>query len=173
ATLDRYWARAPEKRWTAGVDKMLIVSVGTGTSPDVRDGLDPDEMNLLFNASTIPSALMLAALTEQDLLCRVFGDCLAGDPLDREIDTLLPCAGRAAAVGRAGGEGAEGVHLYALQHRADARGVGRARLQQDRARGGAEARRRGVDRRSAESRAGGGREEGEGRGLSALSAAAV
>jgi hypothetical protein len=26
----------------------------------------------------IPSALMLAALTEQDLLCRVFGDCLAG-----------------------------------------------------------------------------------------------
>src|SRR5262245_23412305 len=93
ATLDRYWARAPEQRWTAGVDKMLIVSVGTGTSPDVRDGLDPAEMNLLFNASTIPSALMLAALTEQDLLCRVFGDCLVGDPLDREIDTLVPSAG--------------------------------------------------------------------------------
>jgi uncharacterized protein len=36
---------------------------------------------------------MLAALTEQDLLCRVFGDCLAGDPLDREIDTLMPSAG--------------------------------------------------------------------------------
>ena len=72
---------------------MLIVSAGTGTSPDVRDGLNPAEMNLLFNASTIPSALMLAALTEQDLLCRVFGDCLAGDPLDREIDTLMPSAG--------------------------------------------------------------------------------
>jgi Patatin-like phospholipase len=93
ATLDRYWARAPEKRWAAGVEKMLIVSVGTGTSPDARHGLDPDEMNLLFNASTIPSALMLAALTEQDLLCRVFGDCLAGDPLDRELDTLMPSVG--------------------------------------------------------------------------------
>jgi hypothetical protein len=93
ATLDRYWARAPEKRWAVGTEKMLIVSVGTGTSPDTRHGLDPDEMNLLFNATTIPSALMLAALTEQDLLCRVFGDCLAGDPLDREIDTLIPSSG--------------------------------------------------------------------------------
>jgi hypothetical protein len=93
ATLDRYWARAPEKRWATGAENMLIVSVGTGTSPDTRHGLDPDEMNLLFNATTIPSALMLAALTEQDLLCRVFGDCLAGDPLDREIDTLIASSG--------------------------------------------------------------------------------
>ena len=38
ATLDRYWARKPEARWPAGVDNMLIVSVGTGTSPDVRTG---------------------------------------------------------------------------------------------------------------------------------------
>ena len=29
-------------------------------------------MNLLFNATTIPSALMFAALNEQDFLCRVF-----------------------------------------------------------------------------------------------------
>jgi uncharacterized protein len=33
---------------------MLIVSVGTGTSPGSRDRLDPDQMNLLFNATTIP-----------------------------------------------------------------------------------------------------------------------
>jgi hypothetical protein len=68
---------------------MLIVSVGTGTSPDVRDGLSPSDMNLLFNATTIPSALMFAAANEQDLLCRVFGDCLAGDPLDRELGSLV------------------------------------------------------------------------------------
>ena len=30
---------------------------------------------------------MFAALNEQDLLCRVFGDCLAGDPIDRESAT--------------------------------------------------------------------------------------
>jgi uncharacterized protein len=93
ATLDRYWSRAPERRWAAGTENMLIVSVGTGTSPNTHRGLDPEEMNLLFNATTIPSALMLSALTEQDLLCRVFGDCLAGDSLDREVDTLISSAG--------------------------------------------------------------------------------
>jgi uncharacterized protein len=95
ATVDRYWPRAPagQQGWPTGADKMLIVSVGTGTSPDARQGLDPDDMNLLFNATTIPSALMFAALNEQDLLCRVFGDCLAGDPLDRELDTLIGSSG--------------------------------------------------------------------------------
>lgn len=93
ATLDRYWAQKPEARWHAGAEQMLIVSVGTGTSPNAQDGLEPDEMNLLFNARTIPSALMFAALNEQDLLCRVFGDCLAGDPIDRELSDLVGSAG--------------------------------------------------------------------------------
>jgi uncharacterized protein len=95
ATLDCYWPRAPQDKrgWRTGADKMLIVSVGTGTSPDVRRGLDPDDMHLLFNATSIPSALMFAALNEQDLLCRVFGNCLAGDPLDRELGSLMPGVG--------------------------------------------------------------------------------
>jgi uncharacterized protein len=50
-------------------------------------------VNLLFNATTIPSALMFAALNEQDLLCRVFGNCLNGDPLDRELGDLIGCEG--------------------------------------------------------------------------------
>ncbi len=45
ATLDRYWAKNPEVKWRTGADRMLIVSVGTGTSPNVQDGLEPDEMN--------------------------------------------------------------------------------------------------------------------------------
>jgi hypothetical protein len=92
-TLDRYWTVKPEARWRTGIGRMLIVSVGTGTSPDARQGLEPDEMNLLFNATTIPSALMFAALNEQDLLCRVFGDCRVGDPLDRELGDLAGSAG--------------------------------------------------------------------------------
>jgi uncharacterized protein len=93
ATLDRYWANKSAARWLAGADRMLIVSVGTGTSPSAQEGLEPDEMNLLFNARTIPSALMFAALNEQDFLCRVFGDCRAGDPLDRELNNLVGSAG--------------------------------------------------------------------------------
>jgi uncharacterized protein len=97
ATLDRYWAGKPAARWQAGREKMLIVSVGTGTSPGVKQGLQAEDMNLLFNATTIPSALMFAALNEQDLLCRAFGDCSAGDPLDREVGDLIGSVGPLAA----------------------------------------------------------------------------
>jgi len=93
ATLDRYWSSKPEARWQAGRDKMLIVSVGTGTSPGAKQGLQPQDMNLLFNAAAVPSALMFAALNEQDLLCRVFGDCRAGDLLDREVGDVRGSAG--------------------------------------------------------------------------------
>src|SRR5438132_2896504 len=75
--------------WPSGENEMLIVSIGTGTSPYANADLQPDEMNVLYNATSIPSALMFAALNEQDFLCRVFGRCLAGDPLDREVGDMI------------------------------------------------------------------------------------
>jgi hypothetical protein len=36
---------------------------------------------------------MYAALNEQDFLCRVFGDCVAGPPLDREVDDMIGSRG--------------------------------------------------------------------------------
>jgi patatin-like phospholipase/acyl hydrolase len=75
--------------WPTGAEKMLIVSVGTGASANAKADLSPDEMHLLYNASTIPSALMAAALYEQDFLCRIFGNCVAGDMLDREVGTVI------------------------------------------------------------------------------------
>src|SRR3954468_3490049 len=95
ATVDRFWINAPmeNRGWETGVDKMLIISVGTGTSAGENFSLRPEQMNLLFNASAIPSALMYAALNEQDFLCRVFGDCVAGPPLDREVDTMKASQG--------------------------------------------------------------------------------
>ena len=95
ATVDRFWAKAPPARrgWETGVDKMLVVSIGTGTNPRANSSLTPGEMNLLFNATSIPPAFMYAALNEQDFLCRVFGDCVAGAALDREIDTMAPSTG--------------------------------------------------------------------------------
>ncbi len=79
--------------WATGEDQLLVVSVGTGTSPKANADLAPDEMNLVYNATSLPSALMYASLNEQDLLCRVFGKCLAGDPLDREIGDLKMAKG--------------------------------------------------------------------------------
>jgi uncharacterized protein len=75
--------------WPTGEDAMLLVSVGTGTNPRANEDLEPGEMNVIYNASSIPSALMGAALHEQDLLCRVFGRCRVGAPLDREVGDLL------------------------------------------------------------------------------------
>jgi uncharacterized protein len=75
--------------WAAGEDKLLIVSVGTGTSPQANADLNPEEMNILYNAGSIPSALMFAALNEQDFLCRTFGNCLAGDIIDREVGDMI------------------------------------------------------------------------------------
>lgn len=88
ATLEPY-----KMNWAAGEDRLLVVSIGTGTSPQANENLDPSDMNLLYNAGSIPSALMFAALNEQDLLCRVFGRCLAGDVLDREVGNLIGVKG--------------------------------------------------------------------------------
>ena len=95
ATVSNYWPLAPrEKRgWKTGVDDMLVVSVGTGTSAGENLGLTAGEMNILYNATNIPSALMSAALNEQDFLCRVFGQCVAGAPLDREIGDMIDSTG--------------------------------------------------------------------------------
>jgi hypothetical protein len=84
--------------WPAGEKEMLLVSIGTGTSPDANNDLMPEQMNLLYNAGSIPAALMYAASNEQDLLCRAFGSTRWGDELDREVGTMmdpvppLPCA---------------------------------------------------------------------------------
>jgi len=75
--------------WQVGERQLLVVSIGTGASPDANKDLKADDINLIYNATRIPSALMYAALNEQDLLCRVFGSCLAGDQLDREVGDLI------------------------------------------------------------------------------------
>ena len=71
--------------WPTGEERMLLVSVGTGTAADANKNLTPEQMNIIYNASSLPSAFMFAASNEQDFLCRVFGKCLNGGLLDREV----------------------------------------------------------------------------------------
>ena len=75
--------------WPTGEDQMLLVSVGTGIAADANKNLQPEEMNIIYNASSLPSALMFAASNEQDLLCRVFGKCFCGAQIDREVLDLM------------------------------------------------------------------------------------
>jgi patatin-like phospholipase/acyl hydrolase len=71
--------------WPTGEDKMLLVSLGTGAAADANKNLAPEQMNIIYNASSLPSAFMFAASNEQDFLCRAFGKCLHGGQLDREV----------------------------------------------------------------------------------------
>ena len=75
--------------WPAGEGNMLLVSIGTGAAPDANANLRPGDLNLLHNATSIPSALMAAANAQQDLLCRAFGRCRHGAPIDLEVGDML------------------------------------------------------------------------------------
>jgi uncharacterized protein len=76
-------------QWPASETDMLLVSIGTGISADANNKLSSGELNLLYNARSIPAALMYAAQVEQDFLCRVFGKCLLGALIDREVGTMI------------------------------------------------------------------------------------
>jgi patatin-like phospholipase/acyl hydrolase len=80
ATVDCY-----RLNWEPGEDNMLLVSIGTGASPDADPRLEARNMNIVYNATHIPSALIAAANAQQDLCCRIFGNCLHGAEIDREV----------------------------------------------------------------------------------------
>ncbi|MEO1374575.1 MAG: patatin-like phospholipase family protein [Cyanobacteria bacterium J06635_10] len=76
-------------KWPTGEDKMLLVSVGTGTTPKRNQKPHPLVPGALNNAQNVPHALMLASQNEQDFLCRIFGKCLSGDAINSEIGDLI------------------------------------------------------------------------------------
>lgn len=83
ATLDAY-----KLGWATGTERMLLVSVGTGFSPKAKANLQQSSMNIAYNAANVPSALMFAALNQQDALCRIFGECRVGHELELELGDL-------------------------------------------------------------------------------------
>ena len=71
--------------WETGVNKMLLVSVGTGR---VRTGIGlrrADQMSMLFHAKSLPIALMDSINLQQDMMCRTIGLCREGEPIDSEV----------------------------------------------------------------------------------------
>ena len=79
--------------WATGVDRMLIVSVGTGGAAKARPGLEADDLWLLDHAKNIPSALMNAASAGWDMACRTLGECRYGGEIDREIGNMVAMPG--------------------------------------------------------------------------------
>jgi hypothetical protein len=81
--------------WATGADKLLIVSVGTGSAAKARLDLKEKDLWLLDHAKSIPSALMNAALAGWDMACRMLGECRFGLPIDREIGDMVSVPGAA------------------------------------------------------------------------------
>jgi len=75
--------------WKTGKQALLIVSVGTGGSSLANAELSAGSMNLLYNATSIPSALMNAASAGWDMACRTVGECVFGAPIDREFGSMV------------------------------------------------------------------------------------
>ncbi len=85
-------ATAPIYRlnWTQGEDKLLVVSVGTGTADNAGPSVVDANRNLFGNLANIPGDLMHAMLVEQDMNCRTIGRCTFGAALDREVGDMIP-----------------------------------------------------------------------------------
>jgi hypothetical protein len=76
--------------WAGGEDKLLVMSVGTGAAAAVDEDVQDPNRGLLGNVAALPSALMYAAMVDQDTNCRSIGRCVHGAPIDREIGDMIP-----------------------------------------------------------------------------------
>lgn len=83
ATLPEYGVN-----WATGPDKLLLISVGTGSAPTVVNNLSKARRHLLYVAMNTPGGLMFAAANNNDVVCRALGDVAFGPWLDSELTDL-------------------------------------------------------------------------------------
>jgi hypothetical protein len=93
--------------WQTGEDKLLVMSVGTGSAATVDANMEGK--NAFSNLVSFPSALMYGSQVDQDINCRVVGRCIHGGEfdgklgrcdteIDREIGDLVPRDSNGAAI---------------------------------------------------------------------------
>ena len=71
--------------WPEGEDRMMLVSVGTGTRFRVMEEVNPRGRSLFEAAKTVPSVLMRGMAVEADICCRQVGRCVFGPEIDIEL----------------------------------------------------------------------------------------
>lgn len=76
--------------WETGEDKLLIVSMGTGSAPVAGTESEDPEENLASAAANTLSAVMNQSQVDQDINCRTVGRCSYGPWLDLEVEDLVP-----------------------------------------------------------------------------------
>jgi len=76
--------------WERGEDKLLVVSIGTGSAPVKGATVEDPESNLVEAAINTLKSVMGQAQVDQDLNCRTVGRCSYGAKLDGEAGDLIP-----------------------------------------------------------------------------------
>lgn len=74
--------------WPATRDDLHVVSIGTGHVRARLRKLLPQQVNFLDHLQYLPPALLGASSAQQDMLCRVLGDCVYGASVDSEVGDL-------------------------------------------------------------------------------------
>ncbi len=85
ATLPQY-----RLNWATGENRMMLISIGTGSVAKVDRDLDVRGQLLTTNAARLPGVLMGGSLVDQDVNCRAIGRCVFGAPIDRELGDMIP-----------------------------------------------------------------------------------
>ena len=84
-------ATLPEYKvdWETGADRLLLISVGTGSAPALLNNLSKLRRHILYVATKTPSGLMFAASNHNDVVCRSVGATRYGPPLDAELGDMV------------------------------------------------------------------------------------
>jgi predicted acylesterase/phospholipase RssA len=87
--------------WETGEDKMLIVSVGTGSAPRLGPTSLHPSRSLIEVGISIAGEMMNGMAYDQDINCRTVGRCVFGPNLDREVWDLVSAKPLSENLGRA------------------------------------------------------------------------
>lgn len=74
--------------WPTGRNRLHVVSVGTGRLRSRLADRRAKSVNLLRQLEHVVPALIGSVSQQQDLVCRIMGDCLYGELIDSEVGTL-------------------------------------------------------------------------------------
>lgn len=74
--------------WPTGEHAMQLLSVGSGHAQHKRPNLKICETNIINSVLGMPDTMIQSSIREQDILCRTFGRCVYGDPIDSELDDM-------------------------------------------------------------------------------------
>lgn len=74
--------------WPAAREKLHVTSVGTGSVPGRLPPKVANRIHALDQLKEFPPAMLESVAVEQDMLCRILGDCLYGPAIDSEIGSL-------------------------------------------------------------------------------------